>query len=144
MPAQQQLVALPGRRKHWVHPDSLAALMKTRVAWNDQPKCAKCGSPAIKGKPHCPKHDGRSGVAKPSPARLDARWLERCEAIGLLPMDLIQTPLWQDLNRLGMTQRASIQRALTMLWGRKEQEPLAFAQVWRTAHQVVRTHGGAR
>lgn len=148
--ATQQYVVLPGLaptpsgHAKGFHPNSRAALMRYRRSWADQRKCAKCNSPAIKGRLYCVKHNGQMGALHPSPARLDARWLERLYLIGLLPMDLAATPLWQALNGLGMATRAPLQRALVLLWDRRESDPQALAQVWRHALRVVRNHGGAR
>lgn len=95
----------------------------------------------MRGRPVCHKHNG-SGVVHVSPARLDARHLDLMRKHGLLPLDLIATPLWQGLDVLGMATRAPLQRALVMLWDRRERDPMAFGQVWRHAQKAVRKHGG--
>lgn len=77
-------------------------------------------------------------------ARLDARFLDRLKANGLLPLELCATPVWQGLNAMGMATRAPLQRQLAMLWHKRVSEPAAFNVVWRAALAAVRDHAGTR
>lgn len=97
----------------------------------------------MRGSPNCAKHAG-TGVRNVSPARLDARFLDRLKDNGLLPLDLCATPVWQGLNALGMATRAPLQRQLAMLWGHRETQSQAFTMIWRSAVEAIRNHAGAR
>lgn len=143
MTQTQQNVGLTQYPKGF-HPNSRAVLMASRRSWSEQRKCERCGSPAMRGRAQCIKHDGRAGARNVSPARADARRLDLLRLYGLLPADLIRTDLWRALDGLGMATRAPMQRALIMLWDKREREPGPFGQVWRHCQMVVRTHGRAR
>jgi hypothetical protein len=104
--------------------------------WGQQRKCTRCNRPANKDRPFCSWH-GKYEIKRPSPERLAARALVSMEQEGLIPADLAMLPIWQQLQQLTMGPRAANQYRLLLLWHRKDNETLAWAQAWRLALQAI-------
>jgi hypothetical protein len=53
--------------------------------------------------------------------------------VGLLPIELIELPVWRDLTGLPTKVRAPMRLALVRAWDRRGDEPLNWAHVLRQA-----------
>lgn len=121
------------RRGGWRgSPNSLKNLSINRVLWQDQRKCKKCQRPARRGSPWCPAHGGNVGGVKRA-GRAERATLQAMERLGLLPVDLLASMVWRGLTGLPTAARAPLRLQLVLLWGERDGQPLAFAQVWRRA-----------
>ena len=123
-------------------PNSLANLEK-RVLLQHQRKCTRCGRVARRNSPYCLGHGGPSGRSAAF-GRFERSILGKMERAGLLPGDLLVTPVWQSLNGLPTAIRSPLRLRLVMLWPARESEPLAFAQVWREALAAGKREGDKR
>jgi hypothetical protein len=119
------------------HPNSIAALMRHQVPWEQQPKCRVCGNLAMRNTALCRKHIGRK-VMQDRNGRPEQAQLRRLEYAGLLPFDLIELPVWRDLQALPTSVHAPIRLRLALLWAWRDKKPLAWAQAWRDAITAAR------
>lgn len=115
------------------HPNSLAALFRCQVRAPFQRKCAKCNRIALRGRLWCNAHASHAKPPSPAYGRAERRLLVGMHKLGLLPADLIATPVWQGLAMLPTRIRSPLRLRLVLIWHKRETEGLAFAQVWREA-----------
>lgn len=114
-------------------PNSIAALLRTRVPIDQQPRCKRCRLPAVKGQAHCRIHLGRWSPLSPAAGRAESRILARLERAGLLPLELIALPVWRGLNGLPTSQRAPTRLALVLAWDKRFAAPVRWVQAQRQA-----------
>jgi hypothetical protein len=60
------------------------------------------------------------------------------DRLGLLPMDLMNLPLWRDLDRCRTEERAPVRLGLVQAWEWRDDQPLAWAKAWREAREVAK------
>ena len=60
------------------------------------------------------------------------------ERLGLLPLDLMALPVWQDLTGVRLAERAPARLALVQAWDKRDQAPLYWSRVQRQAMAVAR------
>ena len=70
-------------------PNSIAALLRCQVPYQDQRKCKRCRQMAMRGRDYCRIHGGPGRrFAEDHGGRIESRVLRRLERLGLLPLDL--------------------------------------------------------
>jgi hypothetical protein len=118
-------------------PNSIAALLRCQVSYADQRKCKRCRNMALRGRDQCRRHAGIR-VASDVGGRAESRMLGRLERLGLLPLELLAWPLWQDLATVRLAERAPVRLALVQAWDKRDQAPLYWSRVQRQAIGVAR------
>lgn len=113
-------------------PNSLKNLSKGTL-WADQRKCISCKRTALRASPFCQVHYVGYQPKVMRAGAAERRILRQMERLGLLPADLLASTVWQGLTGLPGAVRAPMRLQLVLLWGERERQPLAFAQVWRRA-----------
>ena len=81
---------------------------------------------------------GRSGMPGTRGGRAESRMLCRMERLGLLPLDLMALPVWQDLTSVRLAERAPVRLALVQAWDKRDQAPLYWSRVQRQAMDTAR------
>jgi hypothetical protein len=112
--------------------NSLAALVPTYFPNQRIPRCQRCGRPALRGHRFCQWH-GKHGLSRPSPGRAESAILSRMGRLGLLPLELIALPVWQNLTTSPVSVRAPIRLRLVLAWHTRLTQPLAWGVTWRQA-----------
>jgi len=118
-------------------PNSIAALLRCQVPYADQRKCKRCRTIAVRGYDHCRRHGAR-WFAGDGGGRAESRLLQRMERVGLLPLELMALPVWQDLTGVRLAERAPVRLALVQAWDKRDQEPLYWSRMQRQAVVVAR------
>jgi len=118
-------------------PNSIAALLRCQVPWAEQRKCKRCGDLAVRGYDHCRRHGAR-WFAGDGGGRAESRMLCRMERLGLLPLELLALPVWRDLTKIRLAERAPARLALVQAWDKRDQAPLYWSRVQRQAMATVR------
>lgn len=119
-------------------PNSIAALLRCQVPYADQRKCKRCRNMALRGRDWCRRHCGRAWVAGDAGGRAESRLLRKMERLGLLPLELLAWPLWQDLASVRLAERAPVRLALVQAWDKRDQAPIYWSRVQRQAMAVAR------
>jgi len=60
------------------------------------------------------------------------------ERLGLLPLELLALPVWRDLTKIRLAERAPARLALVQAWDKRDQAPLYWSRVQRQAMATVR------
>lgn len=118
-------------------PNSIAALLRCQVPYADQRKCKRCRNMAMRGRDWCRRHC-KGLVLIDAGGRAESRLLQRMERAGLLPLELLAWPLWQDLASVRLAERAPTRLALVQAWDKRDQAPLYWSRVQRQALAVAR------
>src|SRR5262249_33496744 len=122
--------------KPGLHPNSIAALERSRVLIQYQRQCVHCKRPALRGKPICQRHAGWRTQLAAKAGRGERRKLDTLDRLSLLPADLLRHPAWLALSSLPTSVRSPLRLAMVQMW---DNDPLAFAQLVRRAFHAAAT-----
>lgn len=123
-------------------PNSLAALVPTYFPNQLVPRCVRCRRAALRGTKLCVGHT-------PGASRFrggdESRLLQRMDKRGLLPVELVASSAWRALDTVPCAVRAPVRLALVLAWARRDDHPLHWGQLWRSALNAARlARPGAR
>jgi len=136
--ARDLRVSVTGRGGWRGSPNSLASLARYRKPYALQPKCRRCRRIAMRDTDLCSRHAGRPLVRPMTPGRRAVSVLAGLERAGLLPRDLLATPVWRGLNNVMGEVRTTTRLALVLAWDKRLSQPSVWAPIWREAVRLAR------